>query len=534
MTESSKRIEHALIKYISALDNKTRLALDTYFNILEKHASWFKREDYRLDVGLHVIAPIPLLGTFQFDIEKLYFDVKHNNPFRGHVVRILYSSMAVVPALSLNLSSFVTVRHWTGKHGGETSSLSVSDDKLLLIKRGEYSILNFYYFESLAQLGISDMEYLNTLLMHMLISLVLSPLPAPIAGDKLQNFHRMLPFLSIYGSDVSGVEALGVTRCLLKIDKDSLEAGGCRQVSIRSLLWGELLTCRLKALVVCGDSLIHKPSVGTIYVPKLYFEKLVEKLDAKGLLVDSIVMSLFIIRNASGNPQRDLMLFNILAIPLNIYALDSEPNKAALALLEYTTASTYSSQLARLVIKNSFSLEHVLNTSIELSEHDLRRRLQNLLNALQLKQLMVELSQVPVKTANGKTFSGLLSYAYIHLLPFPDISPSREGGKTGSRENLISIPGNLLYSFLPILGFALYKKLDFTAFKTILRCIVSNLRKPPSSDQLMRIANDINYVLSRVTDVSFGEVSYLLNNIYASWQLYMARLEYLQYMSNTS
>ena len=528
---SSKRIEHVLIKHISKLNRKIQLALNHYLNSLERQIPRFKSGNYRLDIGSnlpHVLAPIPLLGTYWFNIEKLYFDVKLSNPFREDV-RVLFSNKILIPAFSLTLSSFVTVRRWVREHMQGALDFIIHSDKPLTIQRGNYSFLNFYYFRSLEPLEIHYTEYLNMILRDMLILLTLFPLPT--IRNKLQDLCKLLPYLSIYGSDISGVEALSVTRCLLKLDHRSLESRYCKRVSIRSLLWGEIPAYRVKALVVSNNSLSGKPSIinnETIYIPELYFMRLLEKYDTNSLLIDSIIMSLFIIKRVSGDPQRDLVLFNILAMPLNVYPLDS--NVAALAALDFTIASTCSFQFTNTAIKEGSSLERVLDTNLTFSESDLASKAQHIFNALWSRQMKPSLSTITVRIpGRGLSLSGLLSYAYTYLLPFSN----EYSFESQYRRNLISIPCYSPYTLLPTLAFALLKNFDFEAFKELLRRIVLALKKKSYKEDisiLVTLKDELSGIAKNSSYVEYNEICGLVRDIMLAWRLYTIRLKYSQWI----
>ena len=91
--EYSKRIENAIIRYMSGLNPEVGLALTYYFNELEKHISRFSIGDYRVKVKSefpHVLIPLPLLGAYWFIIKKLYFNIRLSNPFRRYI-KILFS-----------------------------------------------------------------------------------------------------------------------------------------------------------------------------------------------------------------------------------------------------------------------------------------------------------------------------------------------------------------------------------------------------------------------------------------------------------
>jgi len=513
------------------LNHKIQLVLNHYFNCLQKQVPQFKIGDYRLNISRslpHVLVAIPLLGTYWFNIEKLYFDVKLSNPFREDV-RVLFSNKILIPALSLTLSSFVTVHRWVKESmQGALDSIAYCT-KPFAIRKGDYSLLNFYYFRSWTPLEIRDTEYLNMMLRDMLILLTIFPLPT--IGNKLQDFCRLLPSLSIYGSDISGVEALSVTRCLLKLDRRSLESRYCKKVSIKSLLWGKISAYRVKALVISNDSLIGESIISNeiIYIPELYFKKLLEKYDTNALLIDSIIMSLFIIKGVSGDPQRDLILFNILAMPLNIYPLDS--NVTALAALDYAIASTCSFQFANTMIKEGSSLERVLDIDIMLSESDLILKTRRILNALQLRWTKLGSSAITVKlSGRDLSLSGSLSYAYTYLLPFS----SGYLFENQYRRNLISIQCYPPYTLLPTLAFALLKNFDFEAFKELLRHTVSTLKKRTHKKDIMTLVA-LKDELSRIVknssyQIKYNEICSLVRDIMTAWRLYTVRLKYSQWM----
>jgi len=526
--EFPKRIEHALIKYISKLSHRVQLALSCYFHHLEKQVPQFRVKDYRLDIGWnlpHVLAPLPLLGTYCFNIEKLYFDIKLNNPFREDI-RTLFSSKILMPALSLTLSSFVTVHRWVGRHLQDVSNFIVHVDRPFMIQKGDYSFLNFYHFRSLTPLKICDADYLDMILRDMLIFLMLLPLPT--IRNKLQDLCKLLPYLSIYGTDISGVEALSVTRGLLKIDRRSLESGYCKKVPIRSLLWKEMSAYRTKALLVTNDSLsgnLRIMSNETIYIPELYFIRFLKKYDADALLIDSIIMSLFIIRRVSGDPQRDLMLFNILAMPLNIYSLDN--NEATLAVLNYVTAGTCSSQFANAVIEKCTLLERALGTSIVISEGDLTLKLRRVLNALRLRQAKLDLSPITIKLNKGLPLSGVLSYAYAYLLPFLDSLESQY------QKNAVSLSCYPPYVLSPILAYALLKNVDFETFKELMRRTTLTLRRKSQIGDamvLVTLKDEWSKILRDYSHVEYSEIRGLMRDIMLAWRLYAIRLKYSQQM----
>jgi len=522
----TKRIEHALIKYVRRLDSEVNLALNSYFNLIEKAVHQI--EDYRLKVSPetpHILLPLSLLGTYRFNVEKLYFDVKFNNPFRDDV-RILFSSKIMIPAISLNLPSFVTVHRWTRKRQCEDLESAVDEDRMLIIERGSYSILNFYYFDSMTCSEIYDADYLNMILKDMLIFLAL--LPVPSLNDKCQAFCRSLPFLSMYGSDISGVEALGITRCLLKLDRKSLESAYFRRASIRSLLWGRLPFYKVRAFIVSNNPIEDKINVlsnEVIYIPELYFMKLLEYCNASALLVDSIVISLFIIKKGLREYAEKLMLFNILAMPINIFPVND--SAVMFAILNYATTSTCSNQIINMTAERKDSLEHEFDINITIREGDLLSKMHFILRAMKLKQLKLSLSKITIKISRSSSkLSNLLGYAYTYLLPFIN----ERSLISHEQKSAISSRCYPPCTILPLISFALAKKFNFKTYKELAKQIVQILSKRIKKNDAEILTTLSDEFRRRGINVKYSEIIALVRNIILAWQLHIIRAKYLKLM----
>ncbi len=513
-----KRIEYALIKYIAQLNSRLEAALKYYFDKVKDHV--FLTEDFRLNISdylPHVLFPLPLLGAYLFNIEKLCFDVKLLNPFREDI-RIMFSNKMLVPAFSLSISSFTTLQRWTREPLRDIQIIPPLGDKPLVVRKGDYSLLNFYYFRSLGKLEISNPEYLDFILKDILI---LAAFPSmPTIRNKFDCLLKSLPFLSIYGSDVSGVEALSVSRCLIKFDRGSLGEGYSQKRAIKSLLWGTLPVYKVKGMVLSSSPFGGTIRKEIIYIPEFYYTRIFEEC-YDSILVDSIVLSLFNIR------KRDLMLFNILGVPLNIFQFEN--NLVIPIILDYIVANMCSSRFLEMPDEQP-QISRMLKVNVVISEQEIITRLNNILRCLQIKSRKFNTSLISIKLSpRNILLSNILSYAYVYLLPFSDELSIKvlHCGKS------LSISCYYPHILLSILSFALVKGLDFETYRKLMKCIVKIVKENPKVEDpqvLIMVKDKLNEILKDDVHIGYKDICLLFRNIMLAHKLYMCKLKYFKWI----
>jgi len=524
----TKRVEHAIVKCLSKASPLLLQALNEYRECLRKRKI-LGVEDYRIRVTSifpHVLISIPLLGSSMFNIKRLAFRVRRKIGYElfEDKVRILFSGKIIIPSFSLTLASFATIQRWVS--GDEqTYDKDVDSDKVQIIKEGHFSILNFYYFRSMEALDLSraDTTYLDTILNNILH--VVTPLSMPTVKNKHYDLIKVLPFSSIYGTGISGVEVLYITRCILKVNHSSLL--NSRRVNLKTMLWGTLPVHKVRANVLSYDLLNRNFKVTyneNIYVPELYFDKLLEIFnsnDERELLIDSIILSLFMVR------RREVLLFNILSVPLEICYVDDE-NSYTL-LVEHLLLSRYSSASTDTLYNpsNGYSWE----VNINLSEKEVTTEIQQICRMLSIRNLNAPTSSIKLRIPRlNQPIETPLCYAYVLLHP----SLVREGDVMYNHKiRYISLTCLSPYIAVPLMAYSLLKGLPLSEHREIATCLLKTLGKRYENIDIIQLTELRNALSKKLGEnIGYEEVIFLIRNAMFARNLNASKIEYLSKIQN--
>jgi len=522
-----KRIEQAIISYVANIDDQLKVVLMNFIENLSKELSNILKVriyDYRLNItqnNPYTLVPINLLGTRYFHIKRLYFD-KYSR-IRDKMY-ILFSEKIIIPVISLNTASFTTLQHWTCNPKSHALP-SPDENSVYILQKGEFSLLNFlyYYTEYLKSLKVEE-KYMDILARDILFLLTSTPLPT--IKNRVEDFLRLLPYLSIYGSDISGVEAIGITRCLLKIDRNFINNKNVKKVSIQSKLWGEMPMVKLKTDIVSISLSASKPNVirdELIYIPELYFDTLIEiceKISQTFIFVDAVIMSLYTLAKIPSNINESLRLFNILALPLSIY---TDEHEIILNILDLVLADMYINHVASMVLRNE-----LLQPKIELriSIGELQSKVLSIIRDLQLKLINGKTPLIKMPERH-ETHQDLLSYIYMYFNWLLE---------NDAYDISLTITVYPPYILLPLLGYSIRKGLRYEDFEYIGK-IVSNVlsEKPPKSgtqiptSSLYRLRDELTRVLS---NTDYEDIMSLLRDILFSWKIYSSRVRHFNQYTN--